>query len=143
MDRLGKHIQMASFMLAVWLVQIPALRAQPRGPITAEQVRDAIAGGGKYLKNEQNDSRGTWNDVGQYPGGVTALCTLALLNSGVPPSDPHVQKALVFLRDIKPSKTYSVALQTMAFCAAEPLRDQILIQRNVRWLESNQLPNGL
>ena len=38
---------------------------------------------------------------------------------------------------------YSVALQTMAFCAAEPGRDQLRIQRNVFWLESNQLPNGL
>ena len=143
MDRLGKHNQMASFMLAVWLVQIPALWAQPRGPITAEQVRDAIAGGVKYLQNEQNDSRGTWNDLGQYPGGVTALCTLALLNSGVPPSDPHVQKALDFLRNIEPTKTYSVALQTMAFCAADPYRYQPQIQRNVLWLEKNQLPDGL
>lgn len=143
MDRLGKHIQMASVMLVVWLIPISVLRAQPRGPITAVQVRDAIAGGVKYLKDEQNDSRGTWNDLAQYPGGVTALCTLALLNSGVPPSDPHIQKALAYLRTKEPTKTYCVALQTMAFCAAEPHRDQLQIQQNVRWLESNQLPEGL
>jgi len=116
---------------------------RPAGSITAEQVRTAIAGGVKYLLEEQHANRGSWNDLALYPGGVTALCTLALLNAGVEPSDPHIQKSLVFLRKIEPSKTYSVALQTMALCAAEPRRDLILIQRNVRWLESTQLPGGL
>jgi hypothetical protein len=143
MDRFGKFIQLASFIGAIWLVHIPTLWAQAGGPITAEQVREAIAGGVKYLQDEQNENRGTWNDLAQYPGGVTALCTLALLNSGVEPSDPHIQKALVYLRKIEPTKTYGVALQTMAFCEAEPRRDQILIQNNVSWLERNQLPDGL
>jgi len=104
---------------------------RPQGGVTAEQVRSSIRGGVKYLLKEQNKLRGTWDDIGQYPGGVTALCTLALLNSGVEPSNPQIQKSLAFLRTIKPSKTYSVALQTMAFCAAEPGRDLLLIQRNV------------
>jgi hypothetical protein len=30
----------------------------------------------------------------------------------------------------------------MVFCAAEPERDQVLIQRNVNWLEATQVPNG-
>lgn len=111
-------------------------------PITAEQVREAIDGGVKYLLEEQNQARGTWNDLVPYPGGVTALCTLALLNSGVEPSHPQIQKALTFLRDIEPTKTYSVSLQTMVFCAAEPRRDQMLIQRNVNWIESTQVADG-
>ncbi len=111
-------------------------------PITAEQVREAIDGGVKYLLEQQNQNRGTWNDLAPYPGGVTALCTLALLNSGVEPSHPQIQKALTYLRTIEPTKTYSVSLQTMVFCAAEPRRDQVLIQRNVSWLESIQVPNG-
>jgi hypothetical protein len=114
----------------------------PAEPLTAGEVRDAIAGGVKYLLEEQDQNRGTWNDLAPYPGGVTALCTLALLNSGVEPSHPQIQKALKFLRNLEPTKTYSVSLQTMVFCAAEPKRDQILIQRNVNWLESIQLPNG-
>lgn len=114
----------------------------PAEPITAEEVRDAIAGGVKYLLEEQDQNRGTWNDLAPYPGGVTALCTLALLNSGVEPSHPQIQKALSYLRNLEPTKTYSVSLQTMVLCAAEPKRDQILIQRNVNWFESTQLPNG-
>lgn len=130
-----------------WQSMLPGtLRAQlvddAVDPITAEQVREAINGGVKYLLEEQNQNRGTWNDLAPYPGGVTALCTLALLNSGIEPSHPQIQKALKYLRTLEPTKTYSVSLQTMVFCAAEPRRDQVLIQRNVSWLESTQVPNG-
>ena len=119
------------------------LSAQDQGPITAEMVRRAIDRGVKYLKDQQDPRSGTWNDMADYPKGVTALCTLALLNSGVEPSDPSIQKALTTLRKVKPTKTYSVSLRTMAMCAAEPKRDLPIIQRYVRWLESTQLPNGL
>ncbi len=136
--------------LVLPLALLPAassLQAQPlanrQGPITAEQVRDAIEGGVKYLLDEQNANRGTWNDIGKYPGGVTSLCTLALLNAGVDPKHSQIQKSLARLRSIEPSATYSVALQTMVFCAAEPRKDQFLIQRNVRWLEETQLEKGL
>ncbi len=121
------------------------LLAQPVGPLTAEQVRTAIDGGTKYLLNEQNEKKGNWNDIANYPGGVTALCTLALLNSGVDPSHPQIQRALSFLRTIelnKKSQTYSVALQTMAFCAANPRQDLVQIQNNVNWLESIQQLEG-
>jgi hypothetical protein len=75
-------------------------------------------------------------------GGVTALCTLALLNSGIEPDDPAVQKALTILRGVKPKWTYAVALQTMVFCAAEPERDLVLIRRNANWLEETQIRKG-
>lgn len=145
--RRHRRILLISALAAVW--QLPAavpLQAQFLDgidePLTAEQVREAISGGVKYLLEEQNQARGTWNDLAPYPGGVTALCTLALLNSGVEPSNPQIQSALAYLRNIEPTKTYSVALQTMAFCAGDPQRDQLLIQRNVNWLESIQLANG-
>jgi len=108
-----------------------------QGPVTAEQVRAAIEGGKKYLLAEQGPG-GDWNPFGSYPGGVSALCTLALLDAGVEPADPKIQKALAFLRKMKRKKTYCVALQTMALCAATPRRDALLIQENVRWLEENQ-----
>lgn len=116
--------------------------AQPAEPLTAEQVRKSIDGGIQYLLKEQNQVRGSWNEIPRYTGGVTALCTLALLNSGVEPSHPQIQKALAFLRKIPPSQTYSVALQTMAMCAATPREDLVLIQRNVNWLESIQQEGG-
>jgi hypothetical protein len=109
--------------------------------VAADQVRAAIRQGAEYLLKEQS-ARGAWNEMTGYPGGVTGLCTLALLNAGVEPSHPQIQRALAYLRGLKLDKTYSIALQTMALCAAEPQRDLALIQQNVAWLEKTQVTQG-
>lgn len=109
-----------------------------RAEITAEQVRNSIDLGVKYLIGKQH-ANGSWIDITQQPGGITALCTLALLNSGVEPDDEVIQKALTYLRKIKPEKTYVVSLQTMVFARATPERDVALIRRNVKWLEETQI----
>jgi hypothetical protein len=108
-----------------------------RADVTAEQVREAIDRGVAFLEGQQHRDGG-WIDWAE-PGGITALCTLALLNAGVEPSDPTMQKALDYLRRIRPAKTYVVALQTMVFARADPERDRALIRRNVNWLENEQL----
>ncbi len=123
-------------------VAVPSLYAQSEGTITAKQVRSAISGGVKYLLDEQNVKRGTWNDMAGYPGGVTALVTLALLNAGVEPDHPKIQKALDYLRKLEPEKTYSVALRTMVFCIATPRRDLPTIQKYVNWFETIQMEGG-
>ena len=115
--------------------------AQDDLSLTADEVQNAIRQGREYLLNEQAP-RGHWDEMSEYPGGVTALCTLALLNSGVEPTHPKIQNSLVYLRTIEPTKVYSVALQTMVFCAAEPRRDFGQIQKNARWLSQNQITKG-
>jgi hypothetical protein len=50
----------------------------------------------------------------EWPGGATALCLLALLKSGVPRSDPAIEKGFAFLKKTPLAKTYSVALTLMA-----------------------------
>lgn len=130
---------LATTVLALTTLSTPVSAAQ----LTAEQVRAAIDGGVKYLLSEQNPQRGSWSELAQYPGGVTSLCTLALLNAGVEPSHPQIQKALEFLRPLEPSQTYSTSLQTMVLCAATPRQDLVQIQKNVNWLESIQLEEGL
>lgn len=110
--------------------------------ITAEEARQSIARGVEFLKRSQDRQRGCWDEqrFSIYPGGVTALCTLALLNSGVPVDDPTIVRALRYLREPKsPKKTYSVALQTMALCAAEPEKDRLQIRENVAWLQRTQV----
>jgi hypothetical protein len=121
----------------MWAASAAAQQAPPAQPVDAAQVLDAIDRGVAYLKREQSP-RGRWDDLPGYEGGVTSLCTLALLNSGVEVSDPAVRKALAYLRGLELDKTYTVALQTMVLCAAEPNKDMVLIGRNVRWLESHQ-----
>lgn len=109
--------------------------------INAADVTAAIDRGRDYLLREQSP-RGTWDDLGNYPGGITALCTLALLNSGVDADQPAIQKALNYLRQHEFDKTYSVALQTMALCAGQPKRDLLLIEQRAAWLERNQIKEG-
>ena len=128
--------------LLIWLLTL-VLAAPPAAAaeIEAEQVRLAIERASGYLKRQQHDN-GAWDDLAGFPGGVTALATLALLNAGTPPSDPAVQKAINFLRKQKPNKTYSTALQTMVFCAAEPKNNLAKIQENARWLQQKQKSDG-
>ncbi len=115
--------------------------ATARAEISAEQVRQSIDRGVAYLKRVQKDD-GSWPDPRGYEGGITALCTLALLNCGVPPEDPQVQLALNYLRTLPPKMTYSTALQTMVFCAAEPKTNLQLIRRNALWFQQQQKREG-
>ncbi len=116
-------------------------RAQTPAGVTAAQVNEAIADGVRFLKAEQRDD-GTWEERALYAGGLTPLATLALLQSGCDVKDETVAKALKHLRQFHADATYTTALQTMVFCYAEPERDLILIQRNVRWLEEHQVRAG-
>ena len=96
-----------------------------------------------YLKQEQDPRSGRWNEQAGFPGGISALCTLAMLNSGVPLDDPAMLQALQYVRKRKGSqKTYSVALETMVLCTAEPEKDRLQISENVAWLQRNQVSDG-
>ncbi len=96
-----------------------------------------------FLKSRQKPD-GSWGEYSPEQVGVTGLCTLALLRSGVRPDAPAIQKALEYLRALEPERTYvyAAALHTMVLCAAEPKQDAQLIQRNARWLEANQIRGG-
>ncbi len=111
--------------------------------VTPEDVRDTIAAGVRYLKSQQLKDRGSWPDRVGYPGGVTALCTLALLECGEPLNSPAMDKALSYLRQLgEPQAVYTTSLQTMVFCAADPKKDMLLIQRNADWLARAQIMEG-
>jgi len=105
-----------------------------------DEVREAIDGAIRYLKNTQRQD-GSWEEWRDHPCGATALCTLALLSAGLTKDDPNVNRALIYLRRFSPegSKTYTVSLQTMVYAMADPQRDMLLIQRNVTWLEAAQI----
>jgi len=114
--------------------------------ITPAMVQNAIEGGVEFLKSAQH-STGGWKEEEIHVGGVSALCALALLNAGVPADDPHMVRALNFLRKIDPTSgpvesNYVAALQTMVFCMAEPEKDAGLIRRNVMWFIKEQKEKG-
>lgn len=108
-----------------------ALRAAD--PDTQAATARAVA----YLEKAQ-DASGGWPDLPGFPHGVTALCTLALLDAGVPPADEHIVRSLKLLRRSEPSRTYTLALSIMALAAADPKGDRSLIERDLKRLEANQ-----
>jgi len=121
------------------LVQAPRrIAAADRGRVDAATVQQAIDRGINYLRSSQN-ARGGWKEHIGQTGGLSALCTLALLTAGVPADDPAIVKALSYLRELQPGETYSVALQTLVFCQVGSPGDLVRIQRNVRLLESEQI----
>lgn len=117
--------------------------AQDGRNITADQVNQAISRGTEYLLKVQNPNSGGWDEFGTENCGASALVTLSLLNSGVSPNHPSMIKALNYLRGVQANRTYSVALQTMVFCAANPNDDMLRIKQNVQWLIEAQRPNGM
>ncbi len=137
---------MCSRLTLVTMILLGYLLVQPTplyGQVTAKAVRQAIDNGTAYLKRQQNDN-GSWGEYPEHPGGVTSLCTLALLNSGLPPSDETISKSLDYIRSIDRSNksTYAASLMTMALCNATAERDIAIIRENVRWLENAQITEG-
>ncbi|MBY0229157.1 MAG: hypothetical protein K2W96_07770, partial [Gemmataceae bacterium] len=84
----------------------------PKPTPALSPVQQAVAKGVRYLKSAQLPS-GTWGDT--HPAGLAALGALALIESGVPENDPHVAKALKFVREAVPSleKTYELAVAVL------------------------------
>jgi hypothetical protein len=115
-------------------------KAQNKDQRQIDPVRDAIVNGVNFLR-ERGEKNGDWEvDAisAQWPGGETSLALLALLKSGVQPSDPLIERGLRYLRRIYPQHTYVVGLQTMAFSAAGQAQDREIIQRNCKWLIENR-----
>jgi hypothetical protein len=138
---MGRHLLVAITLGG--LILLPQRQAGSQGgDIDADQVRQSIERGVAYLKRMQHLD-GSWPDFGGQSGGVTALCTLALINCGVPIDDEAIQRSLRYLRTLPPKMTYVTSLQTMVLCLAEPQKDLLLIQRNAKRLEETQIKEGL
>jgi hypothetical protein len=129
----------------------PAPKAGNADGELVNKVKDGIDKGVKFLKNTAAKNNGHWEGVllknlADMDGGTTALAVLALLNSGEKVDDPTVKGGLDYLRKITPTKTYVVALQTMALSEAQVLsrdkKDLPLIARNVEWFETTALRGG-
>jgi hypothetical protein len=128
----------ATLVCSCFLGQQAMARAQSKSeePLV-QRVQRAIKSGIELLREKENGT-GSWETrepgSGNYPGGYTSLAMLALLNAGVKPSDPIIERSLRYLRAREPEQTYVVALQTMVFAELGRNEDRERIARNVRWL---------
>ena len=124
-------------LLAAAILVFPCRKDSAAAAVDAASVQRAIDRGITYLRKSQNE-RGGWEEFAGQSCGLSALCTLALSNSGVPKVDPDMVRAMRYLRSFEPDETYSVALQTLVYCQLGAAGDLPRIRRNVRWLVSNQ-----
>ncbi|MFT3880574.1 MAG: hypothetical protein QM703_13035 [Gemmatales bacterium] len=115
-----RFILVVSFvLLALLSSNEPKILAQE--PLK-ERVKPCMEWGVEFLKQSQTNA-GTWSFHGDASPthdkvvGMTALCSLALLKSGVPVRNLQIQAAARVIRDkaIDPtySSTYSVSLSTI------------------------------
>ena len=72
-------------MLLLWVLSVTAMPSD--AAVDARMVQQAIDRGVTYLKKSQTE-RGGWTEYSGQSCGLSSLCTMALLNSGVSPEDP-------------------------------------------------------
>ena len=104
-------------------------------------VDRAVAKGVLYLKRQQT-ARGAWGEM--HAVGLASLATLALLESGVPANDSHVQKSLQFVREGVPAldKTYELALAILLLDRLKQPQDDEQIRSMVLRLTAGQTQAG-
>jgi len=120
-------------ILAVIAVVSTPLAARPaHADVTADQVRHALARGVRKIQSLQNDD-GSWSER-YYPGGETALATLAMLQAGERPDSAAVQRALQFLSRSQNQHTYATALKLIVLAQADPQQYKTQIRAAAAWL---------
>jgi hypothetical protein len=126
----------------------------------AADVKQAIQRGLEFLRAKQND-KGHWafeRDVPESPNskkmklqedpafnlGLTALAALAMVENGVLPSDPAIQKAYAYVKEesITNKRTYNLGLSILFLTRLGSREDRPLAQRLARRLMLGQFDSG-
>jgi hypothetical protein len=116
--------------------------------LSEQKVKEAIERAKLYLI-EQQDHDGSWSAAGSDVAvGVTSLCMMALLNSGMSPQEGSVNRGLQYLRsqtlkDVSGMReTYQASLLIMALAAARDKNDFPKILTFAQRLEGGQITEG-
>jgi hypothetical protein len=120
-----------------WSFELQSVRriANPR-------IHHAIDLGVQYLLDRQAID-GSWPAYTGYPNGVSALAVYTLVKSGVSPRHESVLKGLAHLRRYRAERTYSVALELMAYHAGQDPQDDLRIEELAEDLVGWQHANGM
>ncbi|QDV50621.1 prenyltransferase/squalene oxidase repeat-containing protein [Gimesia fumaroli] len=109
---------------------------------TDEEVTDSRLKGVEFLKSQQQED-GSWEYEG-HPVGITALCTMALLENGIPVNDPVIQKGREFVlkESDKLKSTYDLALAILLLSRVGDREDKVQIRRFAARLIAGQTTTG-
>jgi hypothetical protein len=107
-----------------------------------EEIAAARARGVKYLKQKQKGD-GSW-EFGGHDLGITALCTIALIENGVPLNDTELQKGYEYVKKntIKLKNTYDLSLAIVLLSRFGDRRDRPLIKALAARLIAGQMDSG-
>ena len=114
--------------------------------VSAEEVKQSIERGIEFLRSRQSPN-GAWSEENGFEGGISALCTLALLNCGVAATDPLVAQPLKLLENQGRDNitVYVASLRIMVFTMADPTgkRFQRQIAQDATYLIERQVKQGM
>ena len=156
----------AAVLLLAYFTDVSPVHAQaaapqaPSGPSPAE-VKQSIQRAIEFLRNRQTE-KGHWvfereaanPDNPQAPPrmqedpafnlGLTALAAMAMVENGVLPSDPAIQKAYAYVKEesLANKRTYNLGLSILLLSRLGSREDRPLIQRLARRLMLGQFDSG-
>tara|TARA_R110002095_G_scaffold207151_1_gene191843 strand:- start:22240 stop:24390 length:2151 start_codon:yes stop_codon:yes gene_type:complete len=109
---------------------------------TDQEVTESRLKGIEFLKSQQQED-GSWEYEG-HPVGITALCTMALLENGIPVNDPLIQKGREFVlkESEKLKSTYDLALAILLLSRVGDREDKVQIRRFAARLIAGQTTTG-
>lgn len=124
----------------VFFIGLCPLSQVIRAEVSAVQVRDAIQLGMRFLKSQQSPINGSWPERAGQPGGLSALCALALIECGEPVDSQNIQKTILYLESLgEPKATYSAAMRILLYAAVDPDKYRLQIRRDAEWLQATQI----
>ena len=129
--------------LAVWMLPlILTAMSQPVFSQTDEQVDAARLKAIDFIRKQQ-ETDGHWSYTG-HDTGITALCTLALIENGTAIYDPVVEKGYRYVKKNGPERkeTYDIALSILLLARVGDRQDRPLIRALGAKLLAGQLVTG-
>lgn len=140
----SKVVGRACLVLALF---ISSLRGAECADLAENEVKQAIERGKKFLIQEQAQD-GSWVAEPEVQVGISSLCVLSLLNSGMTAQDPTIRRGLQYLRSRSQddfggrNETYQVSLMIMALSAAKEKSDAVRIADLAQRLENGQITSN-
>jgi uncharacterized protein DUF4159 len=131
---------LVTLIVAVSLLVAAGAPAQGQAAeVTPEQVRAAIDKGVAALRKS-----GVFNKKARYGVGMNALAITAMLQCGVPPTDPDIQRAAAICADPKNwmANTYHVGCIAQALAAVDRKKYYKTIKKCSDWLVGAQNKDG-